>query len=246
MLSKGSVAVLPLLLLGLALWRRRLTTRDLIRSVPFFAIAAVLVRVNMWFQTHGDAAPIRRAGPVERLLGAAAALWFYLYKALLPFDLAFVYPRWTIRGDEFVWWLPLIAVLWRYRNSWGRPLLFTWSYFGVALLPVLGFTDVGFMKHSLVADHYQHLALIGVVALAAAAWDTRRARGESQAMVAWAAATLLVLGLSVLTSQQNRLYAKGLSLYRDTLAKNPTSSLVHNNLGTALSRAHRINEAIDH
>ena len=39
------------------------------------------------------------------------------------------------------------------------------------LAPVLGFTDVYFMKYSLVADHYAHLALIGVVSWVAAASD---------------------------------------------------------------------------
>ncbi len=46
------------------------------------------------------------------------------------------------------------------------------------LAPALGFTDVGFMKYTLVADRYQHIALIGAIALAAAAWSVwqRQAR----------------------------------------------------------------------
>ncbi len=37
--------------------------------------------------------------------------------------------------------------------------------FCLALVPVLGFTDVYFMKFSLVADHYQYHALVAVAAL---------------------------------------------------------------------------------
>ena len=37
------------------------------------------------------------------------------------------------------------------------------SFFCVALLPVMGFCDVGFMKYSLVADRYLHLALLAVL-----------------------------------------------------------------------------------
>ncbi len=134
------------------------------RTAPFFLVAVVLAGVNMWFQTHGTEIVIRNAGFAERLLGAGGVVWFYLYKALLPIDLAFIYPQWHIEAGNPLWWLPLLAalavtaVLWRYRKGWSRPLLFAWGFFCVALLPVMGFTDVGFMKYSLVADHYQHIA----------------------------------------------------------------------------------------
>ena len=61
MLSKGSVAVLPVLLLGIVWWLRPLTRRDLLRTAPFFLVAVVLTAVNMWFQTHGAGEAIRTA-----------------------------------------------------------------------------------------------------------------------------------------------------------------------------------------
>ncbi len=114
-------------------------------------------------------------------------VWFYLYKALLPIDLAFVYTPWKIEAGNPLWWLPLLAalivtaVLWRYREGWSRPLVFAWGFFCVAIAPVMGITDVYFMKFSLVADHYQHIAIIGVIALAAAGWSIwlKRMRGAS-------------------------------------------------------------------
>ena len=51
---------------------------------------------------------------------------------------------------------------------------FRLGLFYIALLPVMEFTDVGFMQYSYVADHYQHIALIGITAIlgaaAAVAW----------------------------------------------------------------------------
>ena len=96
MLSKGSVVVLPVLLLGIIWWLRSLTRRDLLRIAPFFLLAVALTGVNIWFQTHGENIEIRNAGFAERLLGAGGVVWFYLYKALLPIDLAFIYPQWHI------------------------------------------------------------------------------------------------------------------------------------------------------
>ncbi len=253
MLSKGSVVVLPPLLLGIIWWLRPLTKRDLVRVAPFFLFAVLMVAVNIWFQTRAVGTPIRAAGFPERLLGAGAVVWFYLYKAMLPINLAFIYPRWRIDTEQVRWWLPLLAcagvtgVLWWYRRRWSRAFLFAWGYFCVALVPVMGFTDVGFMRYSLVADHYQHIALIAVAALAAAGWDKwqRRSRGPAR----WMLNALAVAVGSVLTFlawQQSGHYASALTLYRTALDKNPNSGLAHNNLGLALSESGRPQEAIEH
>ena len=73
MLGKGSVAVLPVLLLGIIWWKRRLTKRDFLRTAPFFAVAA-LTLVNMWFQKSDVGDVIRNAGFLERLQAPAA--WY--------------------------------------------------------------------------------------------------------------------------------------------------------------------------
>ena len=46
----------------------------------------------------------------------------------------------------------------------------------------MGFTDVGFMQYSLVADHYQHIAIIAVIALGRRHWGIwhQGARGGAQ------------------------------------------------------------------
>ena len=206
MLSKGSVAILPLVLLWIVWWqRRRITVRDLARAAPFLLVAIVLAGVNVWFQTHGLGEVIRAASWVERLTGAGAVTWFYLSKALVPMNLIFVYPQWHIKTGDFLWWLPLSAALlvtaalvWRRHSpqaSWGRPLLFAWGFFCLALVPVLGFTDVYFMKFSLVADHYQHLALLGVVALVAAGWSGWRHGTRGTARWAAIVAAIAVVGM---------------------------------------------------
>ncbi len=113
MLSKGSVAILPVLLLLVAWWHRDgIDKADLLRTAPFFFIAATLTLVNIWFQaSHAGGETIRIATFLQRLLGAGAVVWFYLYKALLPLNLVFVYPQWSIDPHDFVWWLPSFGVL---------------------------------------------------------------------------------------------------------------------------------------
>jgi tetratricopeptide (TPR) repeat protein len=231
---------------------RPLTRRDAARLAPFFLVCLLLVPVNVWFQSRLET-EIPAAGFVERLLAAGAIVWFYLLKALVPFDLAFIYPLWHVSAEHAQWSIPLLAavamttVLWRYRGSWGRPLLFGWGYFCVSLVPVLGLTRVSFMEHSLVADHYQHVALIGVMSLVAAGWATWRQRVRGAAR--WAAngmAATLVGTLAVLTWQQSSLYADGVTLFQDALKKNPDSWMAHNNLAALLTDSGRPQEAIGH
>jgi tetratricopeptide (TPR) repeat protein len=253
MLGKGSAVVLPVLLLGIIWWLRSLNRWDLVRIAPFLLLAVVLTVVNIWFQTHGEHIEIRNAGFAERLLGAGGVPWFYLYKALLPIDLAFIYPPWHIEVANALWWLPLsavliiTAVLWQYRKSWSRPLLFAWGFFCVSLVPVMGFTDVGFMKYSLVADHYQHIAVIGVIALAAAGWSIwhERARNRSRWMTA-AIAVVTMGALSFLTWRQSGIYHNAIGLYQATLQKNPGSWIAYNNLGTELGQTGQLQEAIEY
>jgi protein O-mannosyl-transferase len=252
MLGKGSAAVLPVVLLGIVWWRRKVTRWDVARSLPFFAIAAILVVVNIWFQTHGSGEEFRTAGFLERVLGAGGVIWFYLYKAVLPINLAYVYPQWEIQTGRVLWWLPLLAaltvtaVLWWYREKWSWPFLFAWGFFCVSLAPVMGFTDVEYMECSLVANHYQYIAIIGVISLAAAGCSLWRR--QIQGPVRWAgggAVVILVITLMVLSWQQSRLYSDAILLYQASLETNPRSYIVHNNLGMALKNAGRPNDAAE-
>jgi tetratricopeptide (TPR) repeat protein len=257
MLSKGSAAVLPALVLGIVWWLRPLTWRDLVRVTPFLVMAGALAWVSVWFQTRGENIVFRSAGFTERLLGAGCVPWFYLYEAIFPVDLYFVYPMWHIRIGSILWWLPLAAasavtvILWLNRKGWGRPLLFAWGFFCVALLPVAGFTDVGFMRYSLVADHYQHIAIISLIALPAAGWGIWRRRRRSR--IGWAplAAAILAAGsLACLTWRQNEIYTDEITLYHAALKKNPNCCMVHNNLAYLVANtAHSqkdMDEAIYH
>jgi tetratricopeptide (TPR) repeat protein len=248
LLSKTSVVMLPLVLLGCAWWQRaRVTRKDLLRALPFFALAGALAAVELWFHSHHVLArtAARPEGFFSRAAAAGWAVWFYLYKALLPWNLAMVYPRWSVDPRALAAWLPDLALLmglalaWRYRRSWGRPLLFAGGYFVVSLLPVLGFADISFMKYSLVADPWQYVAIIGIVALAAGAgvraWERLPPTPRKQAVVG---AAILVIALGVLTWQRCGLFenenGSDAPLWQDTVKKNPRSYIAQLNFGKAL------------
>jgi len=248
MLSKGSVAVLPVMLLGVIWWQRPLVRRDFVRTAPFFLVAITMIAVTMWFQARGVADDAAAPSLIERLLGAGAVVWFYACKAIAPFRLAFIYPQWEIDPTNPAWWLPgalalgVTAWLWHHRDR-QRPLLFAWLFFCVALAPVMGLTRATFMEFSLVADHYQYTALIAVVALAGSGWSQWRRRAPRSAD-AVAAAVVCLFG--VLTWRQSALYADSITLYRASLELSPTAWMAHNNLAAELFDAGDAAGALQH
>ncbi|MBU0617154.1 MAG: tetratricopeptide repeat protein [Planctomycetes bacterium] len=256
MLSKGAVVTLPVVLLLCVWWRRgAISRRDLLRSLPFFAVAVLMSGVEIWFQyarAIGEDV-IRDDTFLQRLAGAGWVVWFYMYKALLPIRLCFIYPRWEIDLANWLTYLPDLALLllfvlcWRYRRAWGRPILFALAYYVVTLGPVLGFVNIYFMRYSLVADHYQYVSIIAIIALIASAGRaalTWISRGRPWPGRAVAAAIVLALGL--LTWRQSRAYENAETLWRDTLSKNRTAWMVHSNLGNILCARGELDGAIGH
>jgi tetratricopeptide (TPR) repeat protein len=254
LLAKTSVVTMPAVLLLCAWWRRRTIARkDVLRSLPFFALALALGLVTIWFQQHNVIRQdiVRPEGWASRVAAMGWIIWFYLFKALVPMGLCAVYPRWDVNAWSPVACLPLalvalgLVLLWARRKSWGRAPLFATGYFVLMLLPVLGFAKMSFMKFSFVADHLQYAALIGVVAFAAAMLARAAAAAGWPGRAGTFAAAGCVVALAVLTWNRARLYANGERLWRDDIAKQPGSWLAWNNLGDLCFRAGRRDEALD-
>ncbi len=250
MMGKASSALLPVVLLVAIAWRRPLRRDDFLRVLPFALVSAVFSGISALLQHRAIGAAVRDAGWVERALGAATAVWFYLGKALVPMRLAFVYPLWTVDPRAFAWWIPLAAwfavsaLLWRRRAQWKAAFL-AWVYFSASLVPVLGFVDVYYMRYSLVANQYAHIALIGVVVPAAAAWEGWRIRSArcGSRILPIAAGVSVLAGLGLLTWRECGTFRDAETLYRATLRINPGAWMAHNNLGIILRARGRGDEA---
>ncbi len=253
LLSKTAVVPLPIVLLGLAWWQRdRVSSRDVRLTLPFFGIAVLLGLITVWFQSQVIGSEVVRADSFwSRLAGAGWAIWFYLYKALLPVNLAFVYPKWQIDATKLLSYVPGLlvlacaAVFLHFRKRWGKAWLFGLGYFVVMLLPVLGFRDIYFMRFSLVADHWQYFSIIGPIGLVAAGitWASDRLKKRNVFLVpAFSAILLLVLG--VLTWRQTCNYSDSETLWNMTIARNPACWMAYNNRGIIYKRLGNYRQAI--
>ena len=256
MLSKGAVVAMPLLLLLLAWWRRgRVTRSDLVRSLPFLAVAVVMSAAEIWFQQvkaiGGET--IRDAGIAERVMATGPIAWFYLQKALLPLELAFVYPLWQFDPSNALQWLPLFAGLgvlgvlaWATRAGLPRGPLAAVLYTLLSLGPVLGLVDIYFFRYSLVADHYLYVAMPGIIALIiGGAAQLARIRHVDQLTLRVVSIGLLTV-LVGLTWQRVGIYQSPQRLWHDTLARNPGCWLAHNQLANLVKSSQKVDDARGH
>ncbi|HUB67103.1 MAG TPA: tetratricopeptide repeat protein [Candidatus Methylacidiphilales bacterium] len=254
MASKSSTVVLPVVLC-LCAWRveSRWRWNNLAKAAPVFLLSVIACALSLWTQAKPLQAsndPIWRRTFSERLATAGDAVWFYLGKLIWPHPLMMLYPQWQIDAGQWFAYLPALAaliilfVLWFKRDLWPGSAFFAFAYFLITLLPVLGFVNMGFFQFSFVTDHFQYLASMGVMALTGAGliWllDPILSR-HSYVRPALCAGLLLILGAA--SWQRSWVYRNSVTLWSDTLAKNPACGEAYNNLGAALSRQGQLDKA---
>lgn len=253
-LSKTLTATLPAALLVLLWWQRGTLSRrrDLMPLAPFFALGITAGLLTAWVERAliGAQGAEFQFTFIERGLIAGRVIWFYLVKLFWPANLIFIYPRWQV--SQTVWWqylypagvLALLAGLWRLRKRSRAPLAALLLFCGT-LFPALGFFNVFPFRFSFVADHFQYLASLSIIALFSAGLAILARRWNLHHKAD--AAALLVLGaaLGALTWSQSRQYTDATTLYRATLSRNPTCWMAYNNLGI-LELGGRPDEAMAH
>jgi protein O-mannosyl-transferase len=249
-LSKTVTATLPAALLVVLWWQRgRLSwRREVGPLLPWFGLGVGAGLFNAWVErvyigAHGVEFALTFP---QRCVLCGRAIWFYAGKLLWPTDLVFIYPRWTLVSAVPSQWLGLIgagavtAALWAFRRRARGPLA-GWLVFVGTLFPALGFFNVYPFIFSYVADHFQYLASMGLIALAAGACARIPGRKWRVAVVA------LLLGvLASLTWRQCRVYRDAQTLYEATLERNPDAWLAHLNLGNILLEQGRLAAALAH
>lgn len=238
--SKTVTSSLPAAVLLILWWKRgRLTLIDLLFVAPFFAIGVPygLFTAQMERDHVGAFGADWNFSFPQRVLIASKALWFYLYKLLLPVKLSFVYAKWDINPRNAINWVfpallaGVFAALFLLRRRIGLGPLVAALLFAGTLFPALGFINVFPMRYTFAADHYQYHASIAMIVLFAAGCAiVLRRFGAKHFQPAIGAAVVLVLVLGGLTFARSRVYKDRYTLWTDTLTKNQ-HWMVWGNLG---------------
>jgi len=171
---------------------------------------------------------------------AADALAFYLYKLVLPVQLAPEYgraPAIVLRQWwAYVTWLvpAALAVLLVWRRRAVPVLVAAAAIWVAALLPVLGLIPFGYQVYSTVADRYMYVAMLGPAL--AVAYLMFRLLQRGMRLTGLGVGLVLTLTLLVLTRRQLPTWYDSETFFAHALQVNPRGWALANNLG--LLRAH--------
>ena len=250
-LSKSIAVTLPASLLLWHWWQPGgVKRRHLVRLAPFFVLAGLLTLADLSFYQGREPLSLGYS-LIERVQIACGALWWYAGKFLWPTDLAVIYPHWQVGALNLLAWLPVgatacaaEALCWARRRMGSGPLVGA-MFFAVTLSPVLGFIDYGYMQFSFVADRFQYLAGLGLIAVLIGG-GARVAAG----LQGWASggaravAALVLCVLATMTYRQAGIYRDGITFFSHVISHNPAARDAHVNLSAALIGAGRPEEAL--
>ncbi len=241
LLSKTVTCTLPVILLLVVWWKHdRIAWADFRALLPFFLLGIAFGLVTIRVESH----EVRALGQewdrslVDRCLIAGQGLWFYLYKLVWPRQLSFIYTRWQIDTHAWQQYLyPLAAIVgvaltWIARGRMGKGAVIAVLCFVVTLFPAMGFFNIYFTRYSFVADQWQYIASIFAIGLVVAAAYRSVDRSDPAARGALAVlAGVILVTLGTLTWRHVPAFKDVETIWLDTLEKNPTCWLAHNNLG---------------
>jgi tetratricopeptide (TPR) repeat protein len=246
LLSKISVAILPLLLLLVDLWEGKPMNRDrIIEKWPYFGLSIVFGIIAVIGKTNN----LSSLSGLDYLLLSAKNIVFSLQKIFVPINLSFMYTQGTevsaIKPDFFVPIILLIitgGLLFALRKK--QPLLL-WcaGWFLVCMSPnLLTYSQNGNIIFT--SNRYVYLACIGVFLYVSSLLATFMS-GSTVRRKGTLGMYLIILGtFASLTVLQGRIWGNSESLLRSTLASGYDHPMIHHNLASSLREQKKDSEAL--
>jgi tetratricopeptide (TPR) repeat protein len=254
-LAKPMTVTLPLTLLLLDLWplgRARGGLRSLgplvLEKLPLLAIS-LAAGLTAWFAQRSFGA-VTDTPIGSRLATAVLGYAGYLVKMTWPVRLATFYPyRAHPPVAEVAASAALLALITAAVAWWGRTRAYLsvgWAWYLVTLAPVSGLVRIGQQE---MADRYTYVPIVGVFVMLA--WGVAdlvtRARASSAARTAMTSAALILAAVLTLgTTRQLATWRNGVTLWQHALDVGGNSTVGQTNLGVALEKAGRYDEAAAH
>ncbi len=252
LLAKGTAMTLPVVLLLLdvyplrrlpgspSAWLKPSYRGALLEKLPYLVLAAIFAASALLAQqASGALRPVQQYFISYRIGQFFYALYFYLWKTVLPFDLS---PLYELPYDFEAWIavfylcaaaaLGVTAAFYRLRLR-APALLASWVYYVVVLAPVAGWAQSG---PQLVADRYSYLSCLSWALLLGGGlhyfWSSKG--GEASRIQTGgiaAVAGLVLAALGALSWQQSQVWRDTATLWRHVIAIGPPSSIAYFNLG---------------
>lgn len=246
--AKPATVALPLALAALDWYALRRTWRDLLCALcPWFAVSAVWTLITRNVQHF----PPEYAGAFSpawtRPFIASRALFFYIWKTILPIGLVPVYGQLPSQAAR-EWWtyasLPAAAwaawLVFRRRTNAGASA----GIYTAFLLPVLGMVPFLYQVYSMVADRYAYLPMLGVALGCSAGIDRLGNAKPGWRLHVRATALAAAAVLAILSCRQTRFWRNSQSFWERSAAIAPNAAITHTNLGSVYAEKNDLEAAI--
>ncbi|MGE5207534.1 MAG: tetratricopeptide repeat protein, partial [Chlamydiota bacterium] len=262
LMAKPMVVTLPVLVLCLDYWPLgrlpvpgrgepgfvRVFFKLLAEKIPLLLLSAGSAAITLYAQRDIGALGTTLALPLRlRLENAIYSYLAYILKGFWPTRLAVFYPHpenslalWKV-GLAAAGLVAISALAWRYRKR--RYLLAGWTWYLVALLPVIGVVQVG---RQAMADRYAYIPFLGLFAIAVWLAADALPRLQLPRAVPVAATVVIVCGYAWAANRQLVYWQDSYTLFSHALQVAPANSIAEDNLGTALVAMGRPQEAMAH
>jgi Flp pilus assembly protein TadD len=269
LMAKPTLVTLPFVLLLLDFWplgrfrasharQQRKSTglnhqspplvRLILEKAPFIALAGISCFLT--FVAHQRLGAVAPPGSVPLQASIANALVCYagyIGKMIWPHNMAVFYPHpvgvpvWQAAGAGLLLvCVSLVAV----RAAQKRPYLIVgWLWYLGTLVPVIGLVQAGSQA---MADRWTYVSLIGLFLIIAWGLDEVVARCRLPDILVVVFAGVLLSVLIACTRLQVQRWHNSTTLFEHTLNVAADNHLVRSNLGNALARQGRLDEAIVH
>jgi tetratricopeptide (TPR) repeat protein len=259
LLSKPMLEMLPCVLLLLDYWPLdrfrnslpvyRSIQKSLFEKLPFFLLAAISGTITLLVQQQTGAVKDAAKFPLAiRVVNAIIAYVQYIVKMFWPRNLSIFYPhagRALHLSDAIVPALLLVAItVLVIRLSRTRGYLFVgWTWYIGTLIPVIGLVQVG---EQAMADRYTYTPLIGLFIIIGWGLPDLLAGYTLRKPLLAAAATAVLLAMSVSTYLQLRYWQNSVTIFEHAVEVNPNDRFAQANLGAAFVKKNMFDQAIVH
>ncbi len=200
----------------------------ILEKIPFFILSALAGMLTIWAQGKA-VAPLAQMPFLMRIFIAIRAYIFYVYKTILPVNLAPLYPYPTLvvfftheyMAASILFLLITVLSILAFRKY--RFFLVLWLYYIFTLLPAIGLVQVG---DQAAADRYTYLAGLGpfilVSGVIVSALKKTRERKVIYALLN-SVVILMFLTMSLLTVRQENIWKDSVSLWSHEIALYPAT-----------------------
>ena len=229
--------------------RRNTAAALLVEKIPFFLLSAASSVITVLAQRRGGAIQsVELFSLPSRIANALVSYVRYIGKMIWPEHLAIYYPH---PGDTLPLWQPAAAALvlatisvLALRAARRHPYLIVgWLWYLGTLVPVIGLVQIGGQA---MADRYTYVPLVGLFLMIAWGGAELAARRSFLRKPLAVLAVLIVTALGLRSWWQLQFWRDSITLFEHTLQATSGNSLIHNNLGIALARQGRVEEAVAH